>query len=423
MAVRVIVGAQWGDEGKGKMVDYFAESADMVVRFQGGDNAGHTVINQFGTFKTHLVPSGVFKKDCICLCNTGMVINPDELLLELSQIEKAGVDISNVYISSKATILMPYHIIFDSLKESGKSSIGSTKRGIAYAYQDRARRLSLRFEDLSDLDYVSERLDIILATINTELAAYNKDIICKQDLMSQIAIWALRLKDKIIEPVSFINKAIDSGKNIIFEGQLGAMKDLDLGIYPYVTSSNPVAAYAAVGGGFPHHKITDITGIMKAFSSAVGKGPFPTEMPVEESLEFRGTGEKADDEFGARTGRARRLGWPDLFVVKYAAMINGFTDLAVCKIDKLDNFKEIKVCVGYKLNGKEIDYMPSTRELYNVECIYKTIPGWLCDTTKIRKIEDLPKQAKDYIKLIEEVTGIPVNYVGIGPEREQLAVR
>jgi adenylosuccinate synthase len=215
---------------------------------------------------------------------------------------------------------------------------------------------------------------------------------------------------------------INAGKNIIFEGQLGAMKDLDLGIYPYVTSSNPVAAYAAVCGGFPHTKITYITGIMKAFSSAVGKGPFPTEMPDAEATIFRGTGEKADDEFGARTGRARRLGWSDLVVVKYAAMINGFTDLAVCKIDKLDNFPEIKVCVAYKLDGKEIDYMPSTRDLDRVECVYKTLPGWMCDTTGIRKIADLPENAKAYLKLIEEVSGVPVKYVGVGPNRENLAI-
>lgn len=421
MSVRVIVGAQWGDEGKGKMVDYFAENADMVVRFQGGDNAGHTVINEYGTFKTHLVPSGIFN-GCICLCNTGMVVNPDELLLEISEIQKTGVNTDNVLVSSKATILMPYHITFDKLKEAGKGSVGSTKRGIAYAYQDRSRRLSLRFEDLSDMDYVSERLDAILQTINTELKAFGAEPCDKDELMKKLAMWSLRLKDRIVEPVSFVNKAINEGKNIIFEGQLGAMKDIDLGIFPYVTSSNPVAAYAAVGGGFPHNKITYITGIMKAFSSAVGKGPFPTEMPDDEAVKFRGTGEKADDEFGARTGRARRLGWPDLVTVKYSAIINGFTDIALMKIDKLDGFKEIKVCVGYKLDGKEIDYMPSTRELERVECVYKTISGWQADTTKIRKIADLPENAKAYIKLIEEVTGIPVKYVGVGPEREQLAI-
>lgn len=421
MSVRVIVGAQWGDEGKGKMVDYFAEQADMVVRFQGGDNAGHTVINEYGIFKTHLVPSGIFKKECICLCNTGMVINPDELIKEMSEIESAGVDLSNLYISSKAIILMPHHVLFDNAKEKNKNSIGSTKRGIAYAYADKARRLGLRFEDLLDLDYMSERLDVVLEAINKELVAYNLEPYNKDELMVKMSEWATILGKRVVEPVSFVNKAINSGKNIIFEGQLGAMKDLDLGIYPYVTSSNPVAAYAAVGGGFPHSKITNITGIMKAFSSAVGKGPFPTEMPEEESTIFRGTGEKADDEFGARTGRARRLGWLDLPVIKYSATVNGFTELAVCKIDKLDTFDEIKVCVGYKLNGKLIDYMPSTRDLFKVECVYETLKGWKSDTTKIRNIKDLPDEAKAYIKLIEEYTGVDVKYVGVGPERENLA--
>ncbi len=423
MSVRVIVGAQWGDEGKGKLVDYFAAKADMVIRFQGGDNAGHTVINDYGIFKTHLVPSGIFKKGCKCLCNTGMVVNPDELLKELGEIESAGVDVTDCYISSKATILMPYHVTKDSIKEDGKGAIGSTKRGIAFAYADRARRLSLRFEDLTELDYVSERLDLILDTTNTELIAMGGEPVMKEDIMKKVSYWADKLLSRIVEPVSFVNKAIDAGLNIIFEGQLGAMKDLDLGIYPYVTSSNPVAAYAAVSGGFPCAKIDHITGIAKAFSSAVGKGPFPTEMPDAEAAEFRGTGEKADDEFGARTGRARRLGWLDLPIIKYSATINGFTEMALCKIDKLDTFDTIKVGMGYKLNGKLIDYMPSTRELEKVECIYKTFEGWKCDTTKIRKMKDLPKLAQEYIQAVEDFVGVPIKYVGVGPEREELAIK
>ena len=241
--------------------------------------------------------------------------------------------------------------------------------------------------------------------------------------MKKVSYWADKLLSRIVEPVSFVNKAIDAGLNIIFEGQLGAMKDLDLGIYPYVTSSNPVAAYAAVSGGFPCAKIDHITGIAKAFSSAVGKGPFPTEMPDAEAAEFRGTGEKADDEFGARTGRARRLGWLDLPIIKYSATINGFTEMALCKIDKLDTFDTIKVGMGYKLNGKLIDYMPSTRELEKVECIYKTFEGWKCDTTKIRKMKDLPKLAQEYIQAVEDFVGVPIKYVGVGPEREELAIK
>lgn len=422
MSVKVIVGAQWGDEGKGKMVDYFAKDADMVVRFQGGDNAGHTVVNSAGSFKLHIVPCGVFKPTCVCFCGTGMVINPDELIAELAQIETQSVNTQNVLISSKATILMPYHIELDKKSEIGVNAIGSTKRGIGFAYADRARRLSLRFEDLSDLNYCSDRLDAILPTVNAELKNCNGQPFIKAELLKKLSMWSKKLGKKIVEPVTYINEKINEGKNIIFEGQLGVMKDIDLGIYPYVTSSNPVAAYAAVSSGFSCKKIDNIIGVMKAFSSAVGKGPFITEMPEAEAEKFRGTGENIDDEFGARTGRARRLGWLDLAVIKYAAMVNGFTELALCKIDKLDTLKEIKVCIGYKLNGELIDYMPSTRIQYKVEPAYVTLPGWQTDTTQIKRIKDLPSNAKKYIDLIEKVVGVPVKYVGVGPSRENIAL-
>ena len=422
MSVKVIVGAQWGDEGKGKMVDYFAKIADMVVRFQGGDNAGHTVVNSAGSFKLHIVPCGVFKPNCICFCGTGMVINPDELISELGQIEAQSVSTQNVLISSKATILMPYHIELDRRSEQGVNAIGSTKRGIGFAYADRARRLSLRFEDLSDLNYCSERLDAILPTVNADLKNCNGKPFLKAELMKKLMQWASKLGNKIVEPVTYVNDKINEGKDILFEGQLGVMKDLDLGIYPYVTSSNPVAAYAAVSAGFSCKKITNIIGIAKAFSSAVGKGPFVTEMPDDEAAIFRGTGENVDDEFGARTGRARRLGWLDLPVIKYAAMVNGFTELALCKIDKLDNFAEIKVCVGYKLNGQEIDYMPSTRDQYKVEPIYVTLPGWQTSTVDVRRIRDLPTNAKKYIELVEKTVKVPIKYVGVGPGRDSIAL-
>lgn len=422
MPVRVIVGAQWGDEGKGKIVDYFAETADMVVRFQGGDNAGHTVSNNIGTFKLHIVPCGVFKPDCVCFCGTGMVINPDEFLIEINELETKNVKTNNVLISSKAVILMPYHVEFDNMSEKGAAGVGSTKRGIGFAYADRARRLALRFEDLSDLKYCEDRLDAILPYINAECDKYGVKPYTKPDLMNKLKDWAEKLASRITEPVAFINQKICENKNIIFEGQLGVMKDLDLGIYPYVTSSNPLAAYAAVSSGFSCRKITDILGVMKAFSSAVGKGPFVTEMPEEDANKLRGTGENIDDEYGARTGRARRLGWLDLPVIKYAAMVNGFTELALCKLDKLDSLKEIKVCVGYKLNGKLIDYMPSARLQYEAEPEYITVPGWLTDTTKIKNIKDLPKNAKKYLELIENAAGVPIKYVGVGPGRDNLAL-
>ena len=424
MSVTVLVGAQFGDEGKGKIVDYLAKDMDMVVRFQGGDNAGHTVVNDKGSFKLHLVPCGIFKDGCKALANTGMVINPDELMKEIAEIEKGGVDTSLMYISSRAVILMPYHIALDSASErSGRTGIGTTKRGIGYAYADRARRNALRFENLLDLEYCRKRVEAIMPTVNAELEAKGCETFSVEDIMAKVSVWAEKLSKRIVEPVSFVNKAIAREEKLLFEGQLGAMKDIDLGIYPYVTSSNPVAAYAAVSGGFPVSKIDEIVGVMKAFSSAVGDGPFPTEMDDEQSDGFRGTGNQIDDEFGARTGRARRLGWLDLPIVKFAATVNGFTSIAVCKIDKLDTYEKIKVCTGYKLNGELIDYMPSAIDLYKVEPVYEEMDGWLTSTREIRDYDALPANAKKYIELIEKHAGVPVKYIGVGPAHDEIIVR
>lgn len=423
MSVTILVGAQFGDEGKGKIVDYLAQKMDMVVRFQGGDNAGHTVVNEDGAFKMHLIPCGIFKKGCKVLANTGMVINPDEFINELKQFTDNNVDISNVYISSRATILMPYHVELDGLGEKTGISIGTTKRGIGYAYADRMRRTSLRFEDLLDLEYCKERIAKIMPRINAELAALGGKTFTEEEVFEKCAFWAEKLGHMIVEPVSFVNNAINNNKHLLFEGQLGVMKDIDLGIYPFVTSSNPVAAYAAVSGGFPVSKINEIVGVMKAFTSAVGDGPFPTELFGAEADGFRGQGGHIDDEFGARTGRARRLGWPDLVVVKYAAIVNGFTSIAICKIDKLDTYDEIKVCYAYKLNGKVIDYMPNARDLYKVEPVYTTLKGWEKDTSKIRNYEELPAETKQYIEFIEKTVGVPVKYIGVGPAREDLIVK
>lgn len=422
MSVKVVVGAQWGDEGKGKMVDYLSSNADLIIRYQGGDNAGHTVVNDKGVFKLHLIPCGIFYDKCSVLVGTGMVVNPDELLKELNEIETSGVDTSRLYISGKATILMPYHILIDGISEKGKGGIGTTKRGIGPAYSDRARRISLRMEDLKDLDYCKKRLQIALSYVNKELKYNDCEEIKLKDMVAKCKEWAEKLGGRIVEPVSFVHKWLNEKKNILFEGQLGVMKDIDLGIFPYVTSSHPTAAYACVTTGVPIKKIDNIVGVMKAFSSAVGLGPFPTEMEPEEADLFRGDGKHIDDEFGARTGRSRRLGWLDLQTVKYAAMVNGFTELAVCKIDKLDNAEKIKVCVGYELDGKEIDYMPSTVEQERVKPIYVEMDGWMCDTTKVRKIKNLPENAKKYLGLIEKVTGVKVKYVGVGPDRESIAV-
>lgn len=422
MSISVLVGAQWGDEGKGKMVDYFAQQSDLIVRFQGGDNAGHTVINDYGVFKLHLIPCGVFNKDCQCLIGTGLVVNPDVLFEEMQQIVEAKLSLAGLKISAKAHILMPYHQKLDELMEVS-GGIGTTKRGIGQAYAYKAMRKSLRFEDLLNLENAKAKLENIVPVVNDQMASYQIEPYTVAGLFEKCQAWAKTFSDMIVNPVAYLHEMIDADKNILFEGQLGAMKDIDLGIFPYVTSSNPIAAYAAVSGGFPAKKIDKVIGVAKAFSSAVGSGPFPTEEFGGTIDMLRGTGEKPDDEFGARTGRSRRLGWIDIPVLKYTHAINGYDELALCKIDKLDDLPEIKICVDYKLDGKLIKEFPNTEDLEKVEPVYLTLPGWLSDTTKIRRLDDLPDNAKKYIKTIEDLVGTTVVYVGVGPDREDLAIR
>ena len=421
MSISVLVGAQWGDEGKGKMIDYLSRDCDLIVRFQGGDNAGHTVINEHGVFKLHLIPSGIFNKGGECLIGTGTVVNPDVLEDEIKQIEDAGVRMSGLKISGKAHILMPYHQKLDELMEAA-GGIGTTKRGIGQAYSYKALRKNLRFEDLLNLNSARKKLEAILPVINNQMRAYGAEDYTVDFLYEKCEKWAERFASMIVDPIRYLHSYIDADKNILFEGQLAAMKDIDLGIYPYVTSSNPTAAYAAVSGGFSAKKIDLVIGVAKAFSSAVGAGPFPTEEFEGDIDLIRGKGDKPDDEFGARTGRSRRLGWLDIPVLKYTNLINGFDTLALCKIDKLDNLPEIKVCVAYELDGEVIDYFPNTEELERVKPVYETLPGWMCSTKEIRRLEDLPENAKKYIKTIEELVGTTVGYVGVGPDREELAV-
>ncbi|MBC3796788.1 adenylosuccinate synthase [Acetobacterium tundrae] len=422
MSISVLVGAQWGDEGKGKMVDYFAKQSDLIVRFQGGDNAGHTVINDYGVFKFHLIPCGIFNKDCQCLIGTGVVVNPDVLLEEMQQLTEANISLAGLKVSAKAHILMPYHQKLDELMEVS-GGIGTTKRGIGQAYAYKAMRKSLRFEDLLNLENAKKKLADIILVVNKQMSSYGIEPYTVAELFEKCEAWANKISPMIVNPTSFLHERIEADKNILFEGQLGAMKDIDLGIFPYVTSSNPVAAYAAVSGGFPAKKIDKVIGVAKAFSSAVGAGPFPTEEFGGTIDILRGTGEKPDDEFGARTGRSRRLGWFDIPVLKYTHAINGFDELALCKIDKLDDLPVIKLCVDYKLDGKIIKEFPNTEDLERVEPIYITLPGWLSDTSKIRRIEDLPENAKKYIKTIEDLVGTTIAYVGVGPNREDLAIR
>ncbi len=423
MPVTVLVGSQWGDEGKGKMIDYLSPKMDLIVRFQGGDNAGHTVINDKGVFKLHLVPSGIFEENCTSLIGTGTAVNPDVLLEELKQLNEHGVDTDRLFISGRAQILMPYHRELDALMEE-HSGIGTTKRGIGLCYAHKMLRKNLRFADLNDSEEdLRAKIRRALEYVNLELTAYGAKPYTEDEMYELLSGWKKALGDRIVEPVNFLHNYIKEEKNILFEGQLAAMKDIDLGIYPYVTSSNPVAAYAAVSGGFPAKEIDRVLGVAKAFSSAVGGGAFPTESEDEEIQILRGDGDKPDDEFGARTGRSRRLGWFDAPIVKYTNMINGYDSLALCKIDKLDDLDEIKICTGYLLDGEPIDYMPGNNALERVEPVYEVLPGWKSSTRDVRYIEDLPENAQNYIKRIEELTGTTIDYVGVGPGRDEIAIR
>ena len=422
MSIKVLVGSQWGDEGKGKMIDYLSEKTDLVVRYQGGDNAGHTVINDFGVFKMHLIPCGIFHKTCTCMIGTGVVLNPDSLLEEMQALNASGVDMSNLCISERAQLIMPYHVRLDELMEKS-GGIGTTKRGIGIAYSYKFLRKNPRAGDLRDLDALRDILSGIIEHVNAQLSFYGGEPMNIETLMDICKGWKEKLEPMICNPQKMIHDHISADKEILFEGQLGVMKDIDLGIYPYVTSSNPIAAYAAVSGGFSPKLIGNVTGVAKAFSSTVGAGPFPTEMDDNEAAALRGTGEKPDDEFGARTGRARRLGWLDIPILKYANMINGFDDLTLTKLDKLDDAAEIKVCTHYTLDGEKIDYIPDTRDLFRVCPVYKTFTGWLSDTTKCTSFSALPKKAKEYIEYIETAISVPIKYIGNGPKRQDLIVR
>ncbi|MDR0858050.1 MAG: adenylosuccinate synthase [Oscillospiraceae bacterium] len=395
--VTVVVGAQFGDEGKGKMVDYLAADADLVVRYQGGDNAGHTVINSYGVFKMHLIPCGIFTPGASNLVGTGTVVNPDVLISEIDMLKELGVDVSKLYLSDKAHLILPYHVELDVAIEKA-SGIGTTKRGIGQAYAYKMLRKNPRAEDLRDLDvlkeYISQAKSAGLANLNYDVPD------------EKLRYWQERLVPLLVDPVEFVNDYIDSGKHVLFEGQLGVMKDIDLGTYPYVTSSNPVAAYAAVSGGFPVSKITRVAGVAKAFSSDVGDGPFPTEMTDDEAAPLRGDGSQPDDEFGARTGRSRRLGWLDLEVLRYAHKVNGLTELILTKLDKLDGVEQLKVCTSY-VKGSSFP-------------IYKMMPGWTESTKGIKDYDKLPANAKAYIELIEKQVGVKVRYIGTGPARDDV---
>ncbi len=421
--VNAVVGVQWGDEGKGRIVDYLASDAELVIRFQGGDNAGHTVINEYGKFGLHILPSGVFNPETMNIVGAGTVVNFDRMKEEMNNIKKsAGLDIDNVFIDERAHIIMPYHMALDGAEEgkrSEKDKIGTTKRGIGPCYSDKAARIGIRAADIMDPETLEKRLSAVVPKKNRELEYYGLETVKLEDMLALAEKWRNEFGDHIIDTLPIIRDAVEEGKKILLEGQLGIMRDNDWGIYPYSTSSNPTAAGACNGAGIPPRAITKVVGVAKAYSTSVGGGPYMTEL-------FDADGEKLRDighEYGVTTGRPRRCGWFDAVAADYACYMNGITDIALTKLDVLDTFEKIKVCTGYMIDGEYYSNLPETRLQDRAKPIYEVYDGWMCDTTGCRTWDELPEKAKTYILALESLMHTHITYVSVGPERNQLIIR
>jgi adenylosuccinate synthase len=421
MTVTAVVGAQWGDEGKGRIVDYMAQDADMVIRFQGGDNAGHTVVNEYGRFALHIIPSGIFNPQTTCLVGAGTVVNFDVMLEELANLEREGVNTANLVVDRRAHLILPFHRLLDGAEEAARKegwAVGTTRRGIGPAYADKAARQGIRAGELLTPERLRARLEMLVPRKNRELAYFGLPEASVGELMARCQAWRDKVGHRIVDAVPLVRDAVRSGKTVLLEGQLGVMRGLDWGIYPFVTSSSPTAGGACVGAGIPPRAIDRVLGIVKAYSSSVGGGPFPTELHDEIGEKLRRIG----GEYGATTGRPRRCGWFDGVAVGYASWINGFSGIAVTKLDVLDTFEHLQVCVGYRVDGTVLDYVPDTATQENVEPVYETWPGWMCDTTRARTWVDLPSNAQQYLRRIEELVSAPIHYVSVGPERDQIIV-
>ncbi|MDH5719115.1 MAG: adenylosuccinate synthase [Spirochaetia bacterium] len=417
MAVTLIVGAQWGDEGKAKVIDFLAENTDIVVRYQGGANAGHTVIAKGEKYIFHLIPSGILYSKTVCVLGGGMVIEPNAFFDELNQLEKRGIEIDGrIRIADNAHVLLPYHSLIDAKREENMSitKIGTTKRGIGICYGDKVNRTGIRIGELLDDGFYKNRLPLLISEKNIILKnIYNEKEINLTETEDFLRSLGQKLKKYLINAPYYLNLEIASGKRVLLEGAQGTMLDVDFGTYPFVTSSNPTIGGALIGSGVNHRNISDCFGIVKAYTTRVGEGPFPTEAYNEEGEALR----KLGNEYGATTGRPRRCGWFDVEVVRHAARINGLTGIVLTKLDVLDSLKTIKIAVGYEQDGKRISYFPS----YGVErikVIYEELPGWEEPITNYTKLNDLPKNAKKYINAIEKFCGVPVCWVSVGPKRE-----
>ncbi|RHM99087.1 adenylosuccinate synthase [Dielma fastidiosa] len=418
MAGYVIVGAQWGDEGKGKIVDVLGEKADYVVRFQGGNNAGHTVVVNGEKSILHLLPSGVLHKNAVCIIGPGVVVDPFVLLEEIDVLEKKGLPSSHIFVSDRAHLIMPYHIKLDELQEErlAGNKIGTTKRGIGPCYADKYTRIGLRVGDLIDFEAFKRKLKSTLSIKNDQITKlYNEEPFDYDAMVVQFSMIREKLMPRMMDSLSVVNEALDQDKMVLFEGAQAAMLDINYGTYPYVTSSSPTSAGVCAGAGVSPMKLDKIIGVVKAYSTRVGEGPFVSELLNEEGEKLRAIGH----EYGATTGRPRRCGWLDLNVVKHAARINGLTDLVITKIDVLSAFDEIKVCVGYEIDGQRYDTIPASVEMIAAaKPIYEIFPGWQSDITQIRTFEELPENCRAYLKRIEEFTNTRISLVSVGPDRE-----
>lgn len=421
----IVVGAQWGDEGKGKITDYLAGQADMVLRCQGGSNAGHTIVANGQKYALHLIPSGILNPNTACVVGNGVVLDLKVVLDEIEMLKAEGLSAKNLVISDKAHIIMPYHYTMDEYQESlkGDKKIGTTKRGIGPAYMDKTARQGIRLLDLLAWEPFLEKLEYNLREKNIIFGHAGLPTIegeARERLIAEYAAYREQIRPYVGETVYRVSEALQAGKKLLFEGAQGSLLDLDHGTYPYVTSSNTVAAGSCIGVGIGPTAINRVLGVAKSYCTRVGEGPFPTELTDDMGVKIRSLGE----EFGTTTGRPRRVGWFDSVLVRYSALVNGMTDLCITKMDILDSLPEVKICTAYRYNGEIITRMPSTLEAL-AECtpVYETMPGWMCDTTGCRMFRDLPVNAQKYILRLEELVGLPISMVAVGAERNSTIVR
>jgi adenylosuccinate synthase len=425
MTVTAIVGAQWGDEGKGRVIDYLASRAEVVVRFQGGDNAGHTVVNDLGRFALHLIPCGIFS-GARCLLGAGTVVNMDTVAAELEMLRAAGVDTADFWIDRRAHLIWPYHRLLDGAEEERRrrqagtapaaEEMGTTKRGIGPVYADKHAYNGIRAGDLHHVDLLRGRLELILPLKNRELAFYGLPQVRLEEMMSLAEGWRREHGPRIVDTLPWVRAAVLEGRNLLLEGQLGVGRDINWGIYPFSTASSPTAGGAATGSGVPPRAIDEVLGVVKAYSTSVGGGPFPTELHDDYGAKLQEIGR----EFGATTGRPRRCGWLDGVSLAYASWINGFTGIAVTKLDVLDALDRIQICTGYRLGDEVLDYVPDTVTQGLVEPVYESWPGWQVDTSGCRSWEELPAAARAYLQRISELAAAPIRFVSVGPERSQM---